>query len=60
MENFIYSINVTLPIFLVMVIGWALKQRRMLNDDFVSAANKFNFSVTLPVMLFRDISTVDI
>ena len=60
MENFIYSINVTLPIFLVMVIGWALKQRRMLNDDFVSAANKFNFSVTVPGMLFREISTVDI
>ena len=26
MENFIYSINVTFPIFLVMVIGYFLKQ----------------------------------
>ena len=60
MENFIYSINVTFPIFLVMVIGWALKQQGMLNDNFVAVANKFNFTVTLPFMLFRDISAVDI
>lgn len=60
MDNFIYSINVTFPIFLVMVLGWALKQKGMLNDSFVATANKFNFSVTLPFMLFRDISSVDI
>lgn len=60
MENFIYSVNVTLPIFLVMVIGYALKQIGMLNDNFVTVANKFNFKVTLPFMLFRDISSVDI
>lgn len=59
MENFIYSINVTLPIFLVMVIGYVLKQIGMLNDNFVTVANKFNFKVTLPFMLFRDISSVD-
>lgn len=60
MENFIYSINVTIPIFLVMVIGWILKQMGMLNDDFVKVCNKFNFKVTLPFLLFRDISGVDI
>lgn len=60
MENFIFSINVTFPIFLVMVIGYVLKQIGMLNDNFVTVANKFNFRVTLPFMLFRDISSVDI
>lgn len=60
MENFIYSINVTIPVFLVMVIGWLLKQRGMLNDEFVRVANKFNFSVTLPFLVFRDIAGVDI
>ena len=60
MENFIYSINVTMPIFLVMVIGYILKQIGMLNDNFVTAANKFNFKVTLPFMLFKDIAGVDI
>ena len=60
MENFIYSINVTMPIFLVMVIGYILKQIGMLNDHFVTVANKFNFKVTLPFMLFKDIAGVDI
>ena len=60
MENFIYSINVTMPIFLVMVIGYILKQIGMLNDTFVTVATKFNFKVTLPFMLFKDIAGVDI
>lgn len=60
MENFIYSINVTMPIFLVMVIGYILKQIGMLNDNFITVANKFNFKVTLPFMLFKDIAGVDI
>lgn len=60
MENFIYSVDATFPIFLVMVIGYILKQIGMLNDNFVTVANRFNFKVTLPFMLFRDISDVDI
>jgi hypothetical protein len=32
----------------------------MLDERFVTVANKFNFTVTLPFMLFRDIAAVDI
>lgn len=60
MENFIFSVNVTIPIFLVMVLGWLLRQIGMLDEHFVTVANRFNFKVTLPFMLFRDISGVDI
>ena len=60
MSDFIFSINVTFPIFLVMVIGWVLHQIGMLDEHFVTVANKFNFRVTLPFMLFRDIAAVDI
>lgn len=60
MENFIYSVNATLPIFLVIVIGYVLKQTGMLNDEFVTVANKFNFKVTLPFLVFRDISGANI
>ena len=55
-----FSVNVTLPIFLVMVIGWMLRRIGMLDDHFVTVANKFNFNVTLPVMVFRDIASVNI
>ena len=60
MSDFIFSLNVTMPIFLVMVLGYFLKQIGMLDDHFVSVANKFNFKVTLPFMVFRDLSQVDI
>lgn len=60
MSDFIFSLNVTLPIFLVMLLGWVLKQIGILTDEFVTAANKFNFKVTLPVMLFKDLSSVDV
>lgn len=60
MENFIYSINVTIPIFLTMIMGYFLKQIGVLNEEFVKVCNKFNFTVTLPFLLFRDISAVDI
>lgn len=60
MSDFLFSINVTLPIFLVMVIGWVLHQIGMLDEHFVTVANRFNFKVTLPFMLFRDIASVDI
>ena len=60
MSNFLFSINVTIPIFLVMVIGYFLRRIGMLNENFVTVANKFNFKVTLPFLLFRDLSSVNI
>lgn len=60
MDNLIYSLNVTVPIFLVMLLGWVLRRIGMLNDNFVAVSNKFNFKVTLPFMVFRDIAAVDI
>ena len=32
MRDFIFSVNVTFPIFLVMVIGWVLHQIGMLDE----------------------------
>ena len=59
MENFIYSVNATIPVFLVMIIGYILKQIDMLDDHFAAKANKFNFKVTLPCLLFSDIAKTD-
>lgn len=60
MSDFLFSINVTMPIFLVMLIGYFLRQKGMLTEQFVAVANRFNFNVTLPFMVFRDIAAVDI
>ncbi|MCD7981667.1 MAG: AEC family transporter [Clostridiales bacterium] len=60
MSNFLFSVNVTIPIFLVMVVGYFLRRIGILNDNFVTVANKFNFTVTLPVLLYKDLASVDI
>lgn len=60
MDNFIYSLNATVPIFLVMAVGYFLRRIHLLNDNFVTVANKFNFQVTLPILLFMEISAMDL
>lgn len=60
MENFLFSLNVTLPIFIIIVIGGLLQRIGLLNEGFSSVADKFVFKVALPVQLFRDIAEMDI
>ena len=59
MENLIFSLNATMPIFLVMVAGYILRQIRMIDGSFVETLNSFNFKVTLPVLLLTDIAEAD-
>lgn len=59
MEHLIFSLNATIPIFLTMVLGYLFKQCRMIDEPFVKVLNKFNFQVTLPVMLFEDLAGAD-
>ena len=54
MSNFMFSLNATLPVFLVIVLGWFLMQKKMFNENFVDIINKFVFKVSLPVLLFKE------
>lgn len=60
MDDLIFSLNATLPVFLVMVAGGVLGRLGFLPKAFCQAADKLTFTVTLPVMLFLDMSEVDI
>ena len=60
MNNFIFSLNATIPIFLLIILGWFLKRVGILTKEFNSAADKYVFKVALPVLLFKDIATADI
>ena len=59
MDNLIFSLNATVPIFLLMVLGFILNKLGLIDDVFASKMNKFVFLVPLPVLLFEDLSTVD-
>ena len=59
MENLIFSLNATIPIFLVMVAGYLFRQAGIVDDGFVKTLNSFNYKVTLPVLLVVDIAEAD-
>ena len=60
MDNFIFSLNATVPVFLVILLGGLLGKAGMLTKQFTSVLDKYVFKVALPVLLFYDISTTDL
>ena len=60
MDSFVFSLNATVPIFLVMVFGYVLRQIGMFTEEFCSVADRYVFKAALPVLLFRDIAQTDL
>ncbi len=59
MDNLIFSLNATVPIFLLMLLGLFFRKIGWIDEDFASKMNKFVFLVPLPVLVFEDLATVD-
>ncbi len=59
MENLLFSLNATVPIFALMVLGNFFKRIKIIDDKSASWMNKFVFTVALPVLVFEDLSTQD-
>lgn len=59
MENLIFSLNATVPIFLLMMLGLFFRKIGWIDEAFASKMNKFVFIVPLPALLFEDLATVD-
>ncbi|SUT90868.1 auxin efflux carrier [[Actinobacillus] rossii] len=54
-SSFIFSINATLPIIILLCLGMILGKRRILDDAFSEKAMKLIFNLTLPLLLFFNI-----
>ncbi|WP_195368786.1 AEC family transporter [Coprococcus comes] len=59
MENLIFSLNATIPIFLMMLLGMLFRKLGWMDEVFAAKINKFVFLVPLPVLLFEQLATVD-
>lgn len=59
-ESLLFSLNSTMPLFFLMLLGFLLHRTGFLKDEFVAQANKFVFHITLPVQLFRDLALTDL
>ena len=60
MDSLIFSLNSTIPIFLIMIFGYVLMRVGFFNEEFTRIADKYVFKVGLPVLLFQQISNADI
>lgn len=59
MNNLLFCLNATVPVFLVMMAGYILRCMKMLDESFINKLNHLNFKVTLPILLMMDIASTD-
>lgn len=60
MENFLLSVNIVLPVFLLIVLGWFLKKRGTLTKEFCDKASTLVFYWALPASLLKQVAESDI
>lgn len=59
MENLIFSLNATVPVFTMIILGMIFRKIGWIDQQFASKMNKFVFLVPLPVLVFEDLATID-
>jgi len=59
LDNLIFSLNATVPVFLVMVLGFFLRRISVIDEEFARKLNKFDFLIPLPVLMFYQLATTD-
>lgn len=60
MENLILSVNVILPLFFTMSLGYIIKRIGMFNNITLKTMNSLTFKVFLPSLLFYNIYKTDL
>jgi predicted permease len=53
-------LQIVLPVFIVLLLGWVIKRYGLIDDSFIATANKLIFNICLPVLLFYKISQADL
>lgn len=59
LSDFIFVINGVVPIFAIIIIGYLMKKRNFITDEFVRTADKLVFKLLLPVYLFVEVSSME-
>ena len=59
LNDFLFSLNATMPVFVLIIIGFGLRKIKLFDDNMSLKLSQFAFKVLLPVLLFNDLSTSD-
>lgn len=60
LENLIFCLNATVPIFILMVLGYIFKVTGIFNEGLTKGINSFVFKVALPVLVYKELATSDV
>lgn len=60
LENIIFTTNIVLPVFLIILLGYFIKRVGVIKENFVDVISKFVFNVSLPAFIFMKISVLDL
>ncbi|MBR5636651.1 MAG: AEC family transporter [Pseudobutyrivibrio sp.] len=60
LENLIFCLNATVPIFLLMVLGYFFKRVNIFNESLTKGLNSFVFKIGLPVLVYKELATSDV
>ena len=60
LQDLLFSANVVLPIFFLIVLGYFLTRLEVWNSHFLKVANEVCFKCFLPVLLFYNVATANI
>ncbi len=56
---FIDILNIVLPVFSVILLGWLLRRFQLIDETFLQQTNRLVYYVCLPLLLFYKIGTAD-
>jgi predicted permease len=59
MENLVFSLDATAPIFALMVLGYLFRKLGLIDEKAAGWMNKFVFKIALPVLVFKDLASQD-
>lgn len=59
MDNILFTATTVLPVFLIIFFGMGLKHWGMMNDNFVNLSSRIVFTVSLPALIFLELSAID-
>lgn len=60
LKDLLFSANVIVPIFMLILLGYFLTRVKLWNEDFLKIANELCFKCLLPVLLFYNVASADI
>lgn len=60
MENFIFALNATIPVFIVIIAGKLFIKLGIIDEKWTSVSNRLAFYVCMPLVLMVDIATIKV